>query len=331
MSAAPLAVEAVTRRSRRCGADVRRGRRLGVDVGRCPHRGRVSDPSGILATPVETVARVRTRYATRRPRGRASSDRGRRRPAAGRCPGAIGRPLRKVRAFADELAAASPPMPVRLVDERMSTVTATASCARRASGEAAARRHRPGGGRRDPAVGARRRADERPRPGDLVEGTSMSDLGLMPERERRPAGHRAARRAKRQRRGPGCCIVLLLVVVRARGGLPRRLEARRDRRWLLGGPRTTRARAPATSSSRSVGRPGGDRPWLSAKDVVKSAEAFVDVARLAGDDQGAARVLRAPQADVGLAGGPGAASTRPIASRRRSPCPKARVSTRSST
>jgi putative Holliday junction resolvase len=102
----------------------RRGRRLGVDVGDVRIGVAVSDPDGILATPVETVA-------------------------AG--PGAIGRLVElaqeyeilecvvglptglsgregpaaiKVRSFCDALSTAIDPVPVRLFDERMSTITA---------------------------------------------------------------------------------------------------------------------------------------------------------------------------------------------------------------
>jgi putative Holliday junction resolvase len=102
----------------------RRGRLLGVDVGDVRIGVAVSDPDGILATPVETVA-------------------------AG--PGAIGRLVElaqeyeilecvvglptglsgregpaaiKVRSFCDALSTAIDPVPVRLFDERMSTITA---------------------------------------------------------------------------------------------------------------------------------------------------------------------------------------------------------------
>jgi putative Holliday junction resolvase len=83
-----------------------------------------SDPSGILATPVETVARgagdlyrlatlVQELSAVRVYVGLPRSMSGGEGPAAG-----------KVRAFARELATRLGPVPVRLCDERLSTVTA---------------------------------------------------------------------------------------------------------------------------------------------------------------------------------------------------------------
>jgi putative Holliday junction resolvase len=102
----------------------RMGVRLGIDPGDSRIGVASSDPHGILATPVETV-----------PRGEGDLDRiadladelgaelvyvglprslsGSEGPAAG-----------KVRAFARELAARVAPRPLRLVDERLSTVTA---------------------------------------------------------------------------------------------------------------------------------------------------------------------------------------------------------------
>jgi len=103
-----------------------RGVRLGIDPGDARIGVASCDPSGVLATPVETV-----------PRGEGDLDRiaavvedlgavllyvglprslsGGEGPAAG-----------KVRAFAQELAARVAPRPVHLVDERLSTVTAEA-------------------------------------------------------------------------------------------------------------------------------------------------------------------------------------------------------------
>ncbi|RNL64413.1 Holliday junction resolvase RuvX [Nocardioides marmoriginsengisoli] len=101
-----------------------RGVRVGLDPGDARIGVASCDPSGILATPVETV-----------PRGEGDLDRiaaiaddlgavllyvglprslgGGEGPAAG-----------KVRAFTAELAVRVAPLPVRLVDERLSTVTA---------------------------------------------------------------------------------------------------------------------------------------------------------------------------------------------------------------
>ncbi|MEE1929063.1 Holliday junction resolvase RuvX [Streptomyces sp. TRM 70351] len=116
---------------------MRRGRRLAVDVGDARIGVATCDPDGLLATPVETVP-------------------GRDRPAAHRrlaelvaeyeplevliglprsLNGGEGPAAAKVRAFAREAARRIAPVPVRLVDERMSTVTAAQSM--RASGVSA--------------------------------------------------------------------------------------------------------------------------------------------------------------------------------------------------
>ncbi|GAA2359957.1 Holliday junction resolvase RuvX [Streptomyces sp. XM4011] len=116
---------------------MRRGRRLAVDVGEARIGVASSDPDGLLATPVETVPGRDVPAAQRRleqlvaeyeplevvvglPRS-LSGDEG---PAAAR-----------VRAFVQETARRIAPVPVRLVDERMSTVTAAQSM--RASGVSA--------------------------------------------------------------------------------------------------------------------------------------------------------------------------------------------------
>lgn len=105
-------------------ADPLRGVRLGIDPGDARIGVASCDPGGILATPVETVPRgegdVR-RIATLAAElganllyvGLPRSLSGREGPAAAR-----------VRTFARQLAAAVAPVPVRLVDERLSTVTA---------------------------------------------------------------------------------------------------------------------------------------------------------------------------------------------------------------
>lgn len=106
---------------------MRRGRRLGVDVGDARIGVASSDPDGLLATPVETVPGRDVPAAQRRladlvaeyeplevvvglPRSLGGGEG----PAAA-----------KVRGFSDTLARKITPVPVRLVDERMSTVTAT--------------------------------------------------------------------------------------------------------------------------------------------------------------------------------------------------------------
>jgi putative Holliday junction resolvase len=101
-----------------------RGVRLGIDVGEARIGVARSDPSGLLATPVETVrrgpgdlARLRAiaeeESAVELVVGLPRSLSGGEGPAAAR-----------VRAFAATLAAAVAPRPVRLCDERLSTVTA---------------------------------------------------------------------------------------------------------------------------------------------------------------------------------------------------------------
>ncbi|MFJ3902531.1 Holliday junction resolvase RuvX [Streptomyces sp. NPDC090025] len=106
---------------------MRRGRRIAVDVGDARIGVASCDPDGVLATPVETVPGRDVPAAHRRLRqivaeyepievvvGLPRSLSGREGPAA-----------TKVRAFAGELAKGINPVPVRLVDERMTTVSAT--------------------------------------------------------------------------------------------------------------------------------------------------------------------------------------------------------------
>lgn len=109
--------------------DPGRGRRLGVDVGSVRIGVALSDPDGVLATPVETVRRDRTDRHMRRltqlvdelevvevvvglPRTLAD----RTGPSA---EDAIG--------VADDLARRIAPIPVRMADERLTTVTAQRS------------------------------------------------------------------------------------------------------------------------------------------------------------------------------------------------------------
>jgi len=103
---------------------MRRGRRLGVDVGDVRVGVATCDPDGLIATPVETVA-AGLACISRIAELAVSYDvievvvgfplslSGREGPAAV-----------KVRAFVAELAEAVSPTAVRLVDERMSTMTA---------------------------------------------------------------------------------------------------------------------------------------------------------------------------------------------------------------
>lgn len=107
-------------------APMRRGRRIAIDVGDARIGVASCDPDGVLATPVETVPGRDVPAAQRRLAaivaeyepievvvGLPRSLRGTEGPAA-----------TKVRAFASALARTVAPLPVRLVDERMSTVTA---------------------------------------------------------------------------------------------------------------------------------------------------------------------------------------------------------------
>ncbi|WP_371581630.1 Holliday junction resolvase RuvX [Streptomyces sp. NBC_01314] len=109
------------------GPALRRGRRLALDVGDARIGVASCDPDGILATPVETVPGRDVPAAQRRLRqlideyvpievivGLPRSLKG------GEGPAAV-----KVRGFAQELARMIAPVPVRLVDERMTTVTAS--------------------------------------------------------------------------------------------------------------------------------------------------------------------------------------------------------------
>ncbi|MFB6982715.1 Holliday junction resolvase RuvX [Streptomyces scopuliridis] len=106
---------------------MRRGRRLAIDVGDARIGVASCDPDGILATPVETVPGRDVPAAHRQLRqiveeyepievliGLPRSLNGGEGPAAA-----------KVRTFAAEMARSIAPLPVRLVDERMSTVTAS--------------------------------------------------------------------------------------------------------------------------------------------------------------------------------------------------------------
>ncbi|WP_370072656.1 Holliday junction resolvase RuvX [Streptacidiphilus sp. MAP5-3] len=105
---------------------MRRGRRIAVDVGDARIGVASCDPDGLLATPVETVpagkkslgrltAIVEEYAAIEVVVGLPRSLSGREGPAAA-----------KVREYAGQLATRVYPVPVRLVDERMTTVSAAA-------------------------------------------------------------------------------------------------------------------------------------------------------------------------------------------------------------
>lgn len=114
------------------GDDPGRGRRLGVDVGTVRIGVAASDPDGILATPVETVARDRRDTTGKHIRRLANLAGdlevvevvvGLPRTLADRTgPSAL-----DAIAVADALAARIAPVPVRLTDERLTTVTAQRS------------------------------------------------------------------------------------------------------------------------------------------------------------------------------------------------------------
>jgi putative Holliday junction resolvase len=105
---------------------VRFGPRLGVDVGDVRIGVASRDPSGMLATPVETVPRgdgdLRRLATLAEELGAVEVVVGLPRSLSG----GEGPAAAKVRAFAAELARAVAPVAVRLCDERLSTVSAEA-------------------------------------------------------------------------------------------------------------------------------------------------------------------------------------------------------------
>lgn len=106
--------------------DPGRGRRLGIDVGSVRIGVANSDPDAILATPVETVRRDRTDRHLRRLAQLVSELDvvevvvGLPRTLADR----TGQSARAAIDLADDLARLIAPVPVRLADERLTTVTA---------------------------------------------------------------------------------------------------------------------------------------------------------------------------------------------------------------
>jgi putative Holliday junction resolvase len=107
-------------------ADPGRGRRLGIDVGSVRIGVATSDPEGILATPVETVRRDRSGKHLRRLAELAEELRavevvvGLPRTLADR----TGPAAQDAIGLAEQLAGRIAPTPVRLADERLTTVTA---------------------------------------------------------------------------------------------------------------------------------------------------------------------------------------------------------------
>jgi putative pre-16S rRNA nuclease len=116
-----------------------RGRRLGVDVGRVRVGVALSDPDGILATPLATVARDMGAAANSVPADIAELVRLVVEHEAVQV--VVGLPVRldgsegdaaiDIRAYAERLARAVAHVPVVLADERMSTVVATRRLAER--------------------------------------------------------------------------------------------------------------------------------------------------------------------------------------------------------
>ena len=116
-----------------------RGRRLGVDVGRVRVGVAVSDPDGILASPLVTVPRDMGAAADSVPADIAELARLVREHEAVQV--VVGLPVRldgsegiaaiDIRAYAERLARAVGHVPVVLADERMSTVVASRRLAER--------------------------------------------------------------------------------------------------------------------------------------------------------------------------------------------------------
>jgi putative Holliday junction resolvase len=116
-----------------------RGRRLGVDVGKVRVGVALSDPDGILATPLVTLPRDMGTAADSVPADIAELVRlVAEHEAVGivvglpvRLNGAEGAAAIDIRAYAERLGQAMPQVPVVLADERMSTVVATRRLAER--------------------------------------------------------------------------------------------------------------------------------------------------------------------------------------------------------
>ncbi|OBH01423.1 Holliday junction DNA helicase RuvA [Mycobacterium sp. E2699] len=113
--------------------DPGRGRRLGVDVGSVRIGVAVSDPDGILATPVETVRRDRSGRHLRRLAELAAELEavevvvGLPRTLADRTGPSAQDAIEVASKLAEVLGRRVPPIPVRLADERLTTVSAQRS------------------------------------------------------------------------------------------------------------------------------------------------------------------------------------------------------------
>lgn len=108
-------------------SSVRPGVRVGVDVGSARVGVAASDPSGTFASPVETLRRDPATGADLDAIARLVADREAIEVVVGLprlLSGAEGEAARLARAYAAELAERITPTPVRLVDERLTTVDA---------------------------------------------------------------------------------------------------------------------------------------------------------------------------------------------------------------
>lgn len=112
------------------GVQIRLGVRLGIDVGSVRIGVAASDPGALLAVPVETVRRSDDRATVRDDLRRIAAlvvERGVVEVVVGlplSMNGARGTAAQAALAYAVEIASAVAPVPVRVVDERLSTVTA---------------------------------------------------------------------------------------------------------------------------------------------------------------------------------------------------------------
>lgn len=105
----------------------RRGARLGVDVGAVRIGIAVSDPDAMLAAPLETISRVASTSSDLERIAALVEERDAVEVVVGlpvSLSGAEGPAAQTVRAYAVRLAARLAPVPVRLVDERLTTVSA---------------------------------------------------------------------------------------------------------------------------------------------------------------------------------------------------------------
>jgi putative Holliday junction resolvase len=113
--------------NQRLDPDVRRGVRLGVDVGSVRIGVSRSDPGGLLASPLTTVRRGAGDVAAL---ARLAGENGAIEVVVGLAVGLAGHEGKSAadgRAFAEMLAVQLGPVPVRLVDERFTTVLAHAA------------------------------------------------------------------------------------------------------------------------------------------------------------------------------------------------------------